>query len=85
MKALRRGAAIRPSMALLSAVTISACGGLGFNKPPDASKADPNLFPANYKSDIISYLQNHLFDATNIRDAALAPPVLKQFDDRTIG
>jgi hypothetical protein len=67
-------------LALLIAVVLSGCSGLGFRKAADEPKVDPNLFPATYKSDIITYLQNHLFDATNIRDAALAPPVLKQFD-----
>jgi len=44
------------------------------------AEVDPNLFPTTYKSDIITYLQNHLFDAIGVRDAALAPPVLRQFD-----
>jgi hypothetical protein len=67
-------------MALLTAVALSACSGAGFNKPPNDPKADPNIFPANYKTDVLSYLQTYLIDPTNVRDAALAPPVLKPFD-----
>jgi hypothetical protein len=66
-------------MALLTAVALSACGGLGFNKSANGPKVDPNIFPANYKTDMLSFLQTYLIDPTGIRDTFLAPPALKPF------
>jgi hypothetical protein len=66
-------------MALLTAVALSACSGLGFNKSANGPKTDPNIFPANYKTDMLSFLQGSLIDPTGIRDTFLAPPALKPF------
>jgi hypothetical protein len=78
-KGPREIAAMTRWMALLTAVALCGCGGFGFNKPANDPTAEPNIFPANYKTDMLSFLQTYLIDPTGIRDAALAPPVLKPF------
>ena len=42
-------------------------------KPEDLN---PNIFPANYKQQIINVMQHALVDPTNVREAFLSPPVL---------
>ena len=37
---------------------------------------DPNLFPTNYKQEILDTLSNTLIDPTNIRDAYITDPAL---------
>jgi hypothetical protein len=37
---------------------------------------DPNLFPTDYKKDILDLLSNTLIDPTNIRDAFITDPAL---------
>ncbi len=37
---------------------------------------DPNLFPANYKQEILDTLSHTLIDPTNIRDASISDPAL---------
>ena len=37
---------------------------------------DPNLFPADYKKEILDLLSNSLIDPTNIRNASISDPVL---------
>jgi len=41
---------------------------------------DPNLFPTEYKREIIELLQNSLVDPTNIRDASISDPTLSAID-----
>jgi len=41
---------------------------------------DPNLFPTDYKKEILDLLANSLIDPTNIRDAAITDPTLTQVD-----
>ena len=41
---------------------------------------DPNLFPTEYKREIIELLQNSLVDPTNIRDASISDPTLFAVD-----
>lgn len=68
--------------ALLTALALAGCSGIGFRKASEMGheKVEPNIFPADYKQKIITYLQNSLQEPFAIRDAALAPPVLKQLD-----
>jgi hypothetical protein len=38
--------------------------------------ADPNIFPADYKQEILNTLSRTLDDPTNVRDAAISDPAL---------
>lgn len=57
--------------AVLLALTLGACGG-GAEKP-----VEPNIFPTDYKTRILTTLRGQLSDPTGIRDAAIAEPALK--------
>lgn len=43
-----------------------------------APEEDPNLFPADYKDEILITLTNVLVDPTNIRDAYVTDPALRK-------
>jgi hypothetical protein len=45
----------------------------------DDIRVEPNIPPANYKTEILDQLRMLLTDPTNIRDAFLAEPVLKPY------
>src|SRR6185437_12139920 len=51
---------------------VAACSS---TKPPEE---DPNAFPADYKNEILLTMTNMLVDPTNIRDAFITDPILRQ-------
>ena len=58
----------------LTAVALAAC---------TSSKevvVEPNVFPTEYKTEIIELLQNSLIDPTNIRNASISDPALSAVD-----
>jgi len=68
----RRAAAI--GMMVLALAGCSSFGGGQPDKP-----IDPNVFPADYKTGLISFLQNNPFGLVGARDASLSAPELKAF------
>ena len=52
------------------ASTLAAC--TGTKDVPD----NPNIFPAEFKQEILSTMSRTLFDPTNVRDAYISDPVL---------
>jgi hypothetical protein len=52
------------------AVALEACSS---GKTPEV---DPNIFPTNYKQEILDTVQRSLADPTNLRDAFISDPVL---------
>jgi len=77
------GIKIRAGLAVLvSAMTIAGCNGFGGPKKQDAtSNVDPNVFPANYRTQISVFLSTVLQDPNDFRGALIAQPVLKQVGD----
>lgn len=57
------------------ALGAGACGGV-HNQPRQA--AEPNIAPANYRSDILAFLRTYLNDPTRIRGAFVSEPALTQ-------
>jgi hypothetical protein len=53
-----------------------ALAGCGHNVAPDSDN-EINVYPANYKSDILAAMHAYLNDPTGIRDAAISEPTLK--------
>jgi len=53
-----------------------ALGGCGHNVASDSDN-EINIYPANYKSDILAAMHAYLNDPTGIRDAAISEPALK--------
>ena len=67
---------IAASACLLSvlAVGLTGCSGSGSKQPEE----NPNVFPADYKNEILLTLTNMLDNPTNVRDAFISEPVLRQ-------
>jgi hypothetical protein len=60
------------------ALFLGGCAhGLGFGDATAANDPDINVFPANYKPDILGAMHAYLSDPTGIRDAGLSDPALK--------
>ena len=51
-----------------------ALAGCGHNTPDDS---EINVYPANYKSEILAGMHAYLNDPTGIRDASISEPTLK--------
>jgi hypothetical protein len=72
--ARRRGA--RP-LAALSMVFAIACSGCSSFEAPPARGVDANLNPANYKADLMAFLQTNVHGLVGAVSAELAPPMLR--------
>jgi len=69
--------AIRTAGAL-SAVLVAAVAGCSqFGKP---EQPDPNLYPANYKADLVAYIRTNQLEMLKARESHVSAPTLKQFD-----
>jgi hypothetical protein len=64
--------------AMLVAALLSACG---HHQP--GNTGDINVYPANYKSDILGAMHAYLDDPTGIRDAAISEPTIKTIRNTT--
>ena len=58
---------------MLAAAALAACSSFGSSK---VQEVDPNLFPTDYKQEILNTMTQTLQDPTNVRDAYLSDPVL---------
>ncbi len=58
----------------LIAIVAGALAGCAGDKKAD--EVDPNIFPAQYKQEIIDSLMHVLIDPTNVRDAYITEPAL---------
>src|SRR6516225_7366204 len=68
----RRGVALAvPVLILVTA--LANCAGHG--RPHDDARA--NVYPENYKSDLLGFLHSYINDPTKIRDAAISEPALR--------
>ena len=63
------------SGAALIALALASCSSFSAAPP----KADPNVFPANYKASVMTYVQVNPTELVGIVSAELAAPVLKPF------
>jgi predicted small secreted protein len=58
--------------------TLSACGTFhGFGGGEQSENVNVNIYPDNYRAELIAFLQTYLNDPTNVRDAQLAAPELR--------
>jgi hypothetical protein len=68
------GRLIRLLAAGISAATALAdCAGHGHTR----SDEQANVYPENYKSELLGFLHSYINDPTQIRDAAIADPVVR--------
>jgi len=66
--------------AVLMTLTLGGCA--SDNLEPSAAELKArweaqNVFPANYKADLLAYLRTYLNDPTNVRSAGVTAPFLK--------
>jgi hypothetical protein len=59
--------------ALILVTALADCAGHG--RPHDDARA--NVYPDNYKSDVLGFLHSYINDPTKIRDAAISEPALR--------
>jgi hypothetical protein len=72
---------VRRSVPMLAlALALAACGQTLDELSKDQRRADwaaANVYPANYRAELIAYLRTYLNDPSGIREAAISEPVLK--------
>src|SRR5579863_9125312 len=60
------------------ALLLGGCAnGMSIGGATPANDPDINVYPANYKPDIVAAMHAYLSDPTGIRDAGIADPALK--------
>ncbi len=59
--------------ALVAAAMLAGCA----SEPPPVTVGDPNVLPANYRSELLAYLRTYLNDPTGVRDAYITEPMLR--------
>ena len=64
------------NLCLLSAVVLALVNCSSSKK--DEPEENPNVFPSNYKSEILVTMTTSLDDPTNVRDAYISEPVLRR-------
>lgn len=69
------------SMSVLAlGVVISACASGNYEVSQEVRKAEweaKNVYPQNYRAEIVAYLRTYLNDPTGLKDAAISEPVRK--------
>lgn len=66
-----------PAVLMLAACSMTSYDGGPSRAQLDAIRAAQNVYPANYKADVLAFLRNYLNDPTNIRGAGIAEPQRK--------
>jgi hypothetical protein len=62
----------------LLALLLAGCSGIpGFGRSEE-KPVDPNAYPADYKADVLAYLQNNAAELDGARDPYLSAPTLGQ-------
>ena len=64
----------------LAAISLGACSSFDFTKPPPP--VAPNIFPSDYRNEILQTLSVKLTDPTNVRDAGISDPVPQQVSEQ---
>jgi hypothetical protein len=65
-----------------AALALAGCSSFGFGHS-DQPQVDPNTFPADYKSGLMTFLQTNPFGLVGAREAALSPPELRPFGNES--
>jgi hypothetical protein len=71
--------AVRRSVLML-ALALAACGKTLDELSTEQRRADwaaANVYPVNYRAELIAYLRTYLNDPSDIREATISEPVLK--------
>ena len=74
------GAVLRLLSLVVLGATMSACASGNYEVSAEVRKVEweaKNLYPRDYRAEIIAYLHTYLNDPSGIKDAAISEPVLK--------
>ena len=66
----------RITAAGLATLALAACS---FGGQSDPKPVDSNIFPADYKADLLTFLRTNPYNLVGAREASLSPPELKPF------
>ena len=64
------------------ALALAGCSGWGQSTTTPA-QVDPNLYPAKYKEEVVTFLRTYLNNPAKVRDAAISVPALRPVDKET--
>lgn len=67
----------------LATLALAGCSSFGFGGGSAQPEVNPNLFPADYKSDLLTFLRTSPFGLVGAREASLSPPELKPFGNES--
>jgi hypothetical protein len=83
-KALIRWDRLSVFVSALMAAIVALTGCSVFRSRADREERDSrqNVFPANYKADLTAAMHAYLTDPTNIRDAYVTDPAIRNVDER---
>lgn len=73
----KRKGAIRGA-ALLSALMLCGCAGMAQLEETRRSEAEGNIAPRNPRADIVALMRTYLNDPTNVREASVSEPELRE-------
>jgi hypothetical protein len=66
---------IQCAVFLVMAGALAGCS--GFGQKQQTAAADPNVFPANYRSTLVAFLRQSLTDRSDFHRAQISEPALK--------
>ncbi len=64
------------------ALALGGCAGLGSGASHEERDSRVNVYPSNYKGDLLAALHSYVADPTNIRDAYMTDPAIKSVGQR---
>ena len=62
---------------ILALLALCGCAGSGLSGPETAGGASANVFPDNYRAEILAYQRSFLNDPSGIRGAGITQPAVK--------
>jgi hypothetical protein len=68
--------------AVVLAAALAGCSSFGFGQS-EQKAVDPNVFPADYKTRLTTFMQSNPYGLVGAREAGLAAPELKAFGTET--
>src|SRR5262245_12387250 len=60
-------------------VALTGCSGGSLFGRSEEKPVEPNVYPENYKADLLAFLRNHQSEIEKLREAYVSEPVLGQF------
>jgi hypothetical protein len=70
--------AVFACVSILLVAAVAGCSDFSLWGKPD-KPIDPNVYPENYKKDVLTYLKAHPAEMLNVREASISAPALRQF------